>query len=188
MNKLKVLRDELNYEYVDINLLEAWVCGIDVNFTHAVTLTFAKNESDRVIAERVFGVFLHYLNERIYRRAYRNKSKRLKVAAVLEGLKKNHQRLHFHLAIEIPNYITQRCLREELQFCWDKANKTRENDSSLLWLAKQKGMTLAEVVKYETKRNNRVDIDRFSSNGWINYIAKEFHITNMDCRSEHCYF
>jgi len=188
MNELQVLRNRLNYEYVDLNLFEEWICSIDVNFTHAVTLTFAKNESNRIIAERVFGVFLHYLNERIYRRAYKNKSKRLKVAAILEGLKKNHQRLHYHLAIAIPNYITQRRLREEVQFCWDKANKTRENVSSLLWLAKQEGMTLAEVIEYKTERNNLVDIDRFSSNGWINYIAKEFNITNMDCRSEHCHF
>lgn len=188
MKELLLLRKKLRYEIEALNMLEEWICNARVEFTHAVTLTFAKKEIDRVVAERVFGLFLHYLNERIYRRAFKSRNKKLKVAAVVEGLKDDQKRLHYHFAIKVPKFVSDRRVREEIQYCWDKANKTRENEGDLIWFSKKSGEALSDVWKCGFKRENRIEVKPFSNNGWINYIAKEFNINNMDCISEHCYF
>ena len=138
-----------------------WVTCSGVDFTHAVTLTFADELNDRIVAERRFGVFMHMLNGKLFRRAYTNGNKRLEVFAVLEGLQSTYKRLHYHCAIRFPDHASARRVREEVQHCWNKANKASEC---------------------------RVDVRPCISAGWIEYLTKELKMLDSTSISEHCHF
>jgi hypothetical protein len=132
--------------------------GLD--FDLALTLTFAYQQDDRIRAERIFGVFMHYLNERCYRRAFSTESNRLKLAATLEGFGSN-KRPHYHVAIVKPEYLSDKAFKKRVRFCWKKANKSK--------------LAITDCEEYE-------------NTGWLEYICKELQLGNTDAISEHCYW
>lgn len=52
MKTIEELRKQLKLDSGMSNELSNWLCEIDSKFTHAVTLTFGKEEIDPIIAER----------------------------------------------------------------------------------------------------------------------------------------
>lgn len=187
MNTLEELRKKLVEEYGNHPRILDWA-GNAIHPTHAITLTFSKEEKDEIIAERTLGVCLAYLNARLFRRAYKNGKKKLRVFVTQEGRTSSSVRTHYHLAIEVPEYVSKRRLREEIQYCWDKANKTRETHRDLERIAQKEGMSVKEVFRYGTVRKNRVDIKPCRDIGWIGYEIKEANLNDTGCISQHCSF
>lgn len=187
MRNLEELKKKLVEEYGNDPGLLDWV-GNGMNPTHAITLTFAKEECDEIVADRVLGVCLAYVNERLFRRAYTSGKKKLNVFVTQEGRNAYGARSHFHLAIEMPGFVNNRRLREEFQYCWDKANMTRETERDLSVIAKKKRMSVEEVYRYRTKRENLVEIKPYRDIGWIGYAIKEAIQNDTGCISQYCSF
>lgn len=100
------------------------------------------------------------MNERTYRRGFVKGDKRIKVVATREGLTNKNIRLHYHLALEMPDRMSSRQVREEIRFCWDKANKLRESADDIKWYAKKNGMSIDEVTKKGILRNNKIEVTK----------------------------
>ena len=124
----------------------------------AVTLTFNKEPASRMEAEKLFTKYVRQLNERFFRRAYKNGKMRLKLFAVSED-KKGKGRLHYHCAIEKPSHISHSKFEHLCRKCWFRVNNG-------LW------------SKTEIKP---------CDDGWIAYSLKELTPTNTDIISEHTY-
>ena len=71
---------------------------------------------DELMAKKAFRQYMHALNRRIYRSAYRHHKKRLQVIASLE--KSEGGRWHYHVAMEPPSFIEQAAFGEFAMTIW----------------------------------------------------------------------
>jgi len=187
MKSIEQLRKDLNEDMGNLSFIGDKGAISPIHFTHAMTLTFNLAEKDRITAESTFRVFVHNLNEKVFRKLYKKKNKRLKLIATIEG-EESGKRLHYHVAIEVPVNISEQCFKNKVQLCWDNANRHRETYYSLSQYAKKNNVDFVKLLTGGLVRNNIVDIDIYKTNGWIGYIGKELTKLNSDCLSEHCYF
>ncbi len=130
-----------------------------IQFDYAVTLTFPKEPRDYIEAERHFGVFMRYLNERCYRRKFRRGEQRVTVLAIQEGMK--HKRNHFHCALQRPSHLTDIEFKRRIHKSWTK-------------------VTFDPLALMK--------IDEYYSLGWLNYITKEVEYLDSTSISEHCHW
>jgi hypothetical protein len=71
---------------------------------------------DEQIAKKAFAHFMHVLNRRVYGAAYRHGRKRLRVIPVIE--KSAGQRLHYHVALEPPDFMPEQEFAELSMQTW----------------------------------------------------------------------
>ena len=162
MTKLEKIRRKLQLTMSPAEAIINHVAQSGVDFDYAVTLTFPHEPFDHIQAERIFGVFMHYLNERCAekRRDYQRKKNRVKVFAMQEG-QQQHKRRHYHCALHRPGHLTAQELEQRLKKCWIKATKD------------------CHAV---------IDIREYYSSGWLDYITKELRQADNTNISEHCYW
>lgn len=158
MTKLEFIRSKLDIANTPAEEMVNHAIQRGVQFDYAVTLTFPNKPFDHTQAERIFGVFMHYLNERCYRRAYKSGKRRINVFAIQEGLR--YKRNHYHCAFEKPQFLSDINFWIHIYTCWGKAT----------------GDKLAIV-----------DIKNYYSIGWLKYITKEIGLLDNTGISEHCY-
>jgi len=160
MTKLELIKRKLQLKFTPAEAVINQIAQKRIQFTDAITLTFPNEPYDHIQGERIFGVFMHYLNERCYRRSYKRKEKRLSVFAVQEG-QQTYRRRHFHCAIKRPGRLSEDEFSERITKCWVKATKNR----------------------YAI-----VDIRDYNDSGWLDYITKEVKQSDTTSISEHCYW
>ena len=85
------------------------VCDFTLNLKQALNYDEKPVHIDEIIARKALKWFMHQLNKKIYKRAYRHFGKRLQIVAVLE--KSSEGRFHFHAAIEAPHHM------DAIEFC-----------------------------------------------------------------------
>ena len=101
--------------------------------------------------EEAIDDFLHQLNQRVYRNAYRRNAKRLScVPAIETGLM---GRLHIHLLLQIPDYMADHryTFSDQIQQVWRKSR----------WAMGQTNIQFCEEVEA-------------GAIGWVNYITKNY--------------
>ena len=159
MTKLEKIRRKLQLTSTPAEAIVNHAIQSGIQFDHAVTLTFPNEPFDHIQAERIFGVFMQYLNERCYRRGFRSGKNRVKVFAIQEGLR--HKRNHYHCALQRPIHLSEDEFTKRILKCWIKATK----DCHAI-----------------------VDIQEYYSSGWLGYITKEVRPLDTTGISEHCYW
>ena len=118
------------------------ICDFTLNLKQALDYDGTLVHIDDIIARKALKWFMHQLNKKIYKRAYRHFGKRLQIVAVLEKSKEG--RFHFHAAIEAPSHMVA------IEFC---------SVAMKLWLEQDFGYDHGMA---------RPNADR----GWIGYMAK----------------
>jgi hypothetical protein len=119
----------------------------------AVTLTIKKCLETPVAVvpcsemecKAAFNRFMHMLNERVYRNAYKRYGKRLRVLPVLERGELDG-RYHFQISIEPPAHLDPDQFEELLRSCWY---------GKVYWA------------------NERVDVNRSGNGTWTKYCLKQ---------------
>lgn len=159
MTNLKQIRHKRQLSITPAEAIVNHAIQSGVQFDHAVTLTFPNEPFDHIQAERVFGVFMRYLNERCYRRGFRSGKNRVKVFAIQEGLQ--YKRNHYHCALQKPIHLSEDEFKKRIKKCWIKATK----DCHAI-----------------------VDIQEYYSSGWLDYITKEIGLRDNTGISGHCYY
>lgn len=133
--------------------------GLNVNWGKALTLTFPRNIKSTHEAEKIFGTFVHYLNERLVGKQYRTTGKpSLKLFASLEGARSG-KKLHYHVALEQPSNKDDAYIKRVVKKCWAKANRCK--------------ISILHIQDY-------------NDSGWLEYICKEINNNNTDAISQHC--
>ena len=159
MTNLEKIRRKLQLSITPAEALASQIINSGIQFDHAVTLTFPNEPFDHIQAERYFGIFMQYLNERCFRRGFRSGKNRVKVFAIQEGFQ--YKRNHYHCAVQRPLHLSEDEFKKRIKKCWIKATK----DCHAI-----------------------VDIGEYYSSGWLEYIMKEIGHRDTTGISEHCYW
>jgi hypothetical protein len=126
-------------------LLE-WLSQISYADMYAVTLTMKQNNNgvtlDTVTASQNLRHFLNVLNQTVFGNAYRRYGKKLKVIPVIEM--SAWDRLHYHLSLEKPDFISEERFNQLITSSWMKTDFARRE----------------------------IDVQKIYSSGWTSYCLK----------------
>lgn len=126
-------------------LLE-WLSQISYADMYAVTLTMKQNNNgvtlDTVTASQNLRHFLNILNQTIFGNAFRRFGKKLKVIPVIEM--SAWDRLHYHLSLEKPDFLSEEQFRQLIASSWMKTDFARRE----------------------------IDVQKIYSSGWTSYCLK----------------
>ena len=126
-------------------LLE-WLSRISYADMYAVTLTMKQNNNgvtlDTVTASQNLRHFLNILNQTIFGNAFRRFGKKLKVIPVIEM--SAWDRLHYHLSLEKPDFISEEQFNQLIASSWMKTDFARRE----------------------------IDVQKIYSSGWTSYCLK----------------
>ncbi len=126
-------------------LLE-WLSQISYADMYAVTLTMKQNNNgvtlDTVTASQNLRHFLNILNQTIFGNAFRRFGRKLKVIPVIEM--SAWDRLHYHLSLEKPDFISEEQFTQLLFSSWMKTDFARRE----------------------------IDVQKIYSSGWTSYCLK----------------
>ena len=122
------------------NIVIKWIQGIKFVNPFAITLTMRLNRFNDISQNLRY--FIHRLNRRYLKFAYKRFNKRLKVVPILEG--NDVINYHYHLIIDNPFFNRDEEFKKTIRECWSKT----------------------------PLYNSSIDIQRMTDSGWIRYIMK----------------
>ena len=140
--------------------IQTWLRSVTVSNMAAATLTMKQrvgnHELDTIAASQNMRHFLNVLNQKLFKNSYTRYGKKLTVIPFLES--SAWDRLHYHVAIEIPNRI------EFEPFC---------NLTKSIWRQTRFG-------------HQEADIQHLYNHGWIDYSMKHYNFTyTLDIENMH---
>jgi hypothetical protein len=158
LNELDKNQQKKNAAQADV---ADWLVGKSDDYTHEVTLTFPFEPKNMAQAEKFFGTFIKYLNNRCFRtRSKANPDKRIKIAATLEG-EVSSKKLHYHCSVRKPDHMLYPQFASLVEKTWKR------------------------VVGRDYVQ---IKIKPYTDSGWLRYSTKEISALHTSAVSEHCSF